>query len=184
MRTERLERVGTLAAAAGHHGPGDLALGPHLRLERNPALHPAASGRGAGDASQRRRAAVRLAAGDAEDHLSQPRSGGGRRRRAGGAVHAVEMGGDVVLPVRGRPAGDADRGDLPADQHLCRQPDGQAPALRLDRRLLPDPVQHDARAEFGRPQSAATSSGSTARRAGRSFGICACRRRCRISSAD
>ena len=99
-----------------------------------------------------RRPAVLLAAGDAADHLPQPAARGRRRRRAGGPVRPVEMGGDVVLPLRHRPAGDADRGDLPADQHLCRQPDGQAAAVRLDRRLLPDPVQHDARPEFRRPQ--------------------------------
>ncbi len=124
-----------------------------------------------------------LAAGDAAHHLPRPRARGRRRRRAGRPLRPVEMGGDVVLPLRRHPAGHADRRDLPADQHLCRQPDGEAPALRLDRRLLPDPLQHHARAELRRPQSASTFSSSTARPAGSSSGICACRPRCPISSA-
>ena len=45
-------------------------------------------------------AAVLVAAGDAADHLPQPAARGRRRRRAGGAVCPVEMGRDVVLPLR------------------------------------------------------------------------------------
>ena len=33
-----------MGVAAGDHDPGDLAVGPHLRLERYPAIHPAAPG--------------------------------------------------------------------------------------------------------------------------------------------
>ena len=55
VRAERLERHRQMAAAARHHGAGDLAVGPHLRLERDPAIHPAAPGRGAADALDDRR---------------------------------------------------------------------------------------------------------------------------------
>ena len=62
-RTDREHRQ--VGAADRHHGAGDLGLGPHLRLERNPEIHPAAAGGRAADALHRRAAAVRLAAGDA-----------------------------------------------------------------------------------------------------------------------
>ncbi len=82
-----------------------------------------------------------------------------------------------LLPVRRDPAGDADHRDRAADPDLRRQRPPGAPDLRLDRRLLPDPLEHDARPEQRRPQSASTCSSSTAPRAGRRCCICACRRR-------
>ena len=92
----------------------------------------------------------------------------------------VEMS---LFPVRHRLAGDADRGDLPADQYLCGQPDRQASAVFVDRRLLPDPLQHDAGAELGGPQSDRSVPAERRHRAGSSCGICGCPPRCRISSA-
>jgi NitT/TauT family transport system permease protein len=66
--------------------------------------------------------------------------------------HTVSAYRDEPVPVCDRSPGHTDRGDLPADQHLCRRPDHETLALRLDRRLLPDPVQYHARTQFGRPQ--------------------------------
>ena len=154
MRAERLENIGKWVLPIADHAAGDRAWDCICVWNEIPKYILPRPWRGAADALHRCAAAVRLAAGDAQDHLPRPAARGDRRRRAGGAVRAVEMGGDVVLPVRHRAAGDADRGDLSADQHLCRQPDGEAAAVRLDRRVLPDPVQHDARPELGRPQSA------------------------------
>ena len=184
MRAERLERIGNGCCRSLIMLLAIVAVGPHLRLERDPALHPAAARRGRCRRSYTDcAAAVRLAAGHAADHLPRPCAGGGRRRRAGGAVRPVELGGDVVLPVRGDPAGDADRRDRAADPHLCRQPDGEAAALRLDRRVLPDPVEHHAGPELASTAICSTCSSSTAPRAGSSSGISGCRRRCPISSA-
>jgi NitT/TauT family transport system permease protein len=57
----------------------------------------------------------------------------------------VEVGRALVLSLRGDPAGDADRGDRAADHHLGQRRQAVAADLRLDRRLLSDPVEHDGR---------------------------------------
>src|SRR3546814_5188497 len=98
--------------------------------------------------------ALAVAAGDAGDH--RPRPGGRHLRRAaaGGAVRAVEMDRAELLPVCGGAAGDAGNRDRAADPDLCRQRAPGAADLRLDRGILPDPVEHDARPELGGPQPA------------------------------
>ena len=55
--------------------------------------------------------------------------------------------------------------------------------LRLDRRVLPDPVQHHDRAEQRRSQPARSVPAVRRDAAGRRSGFCACPRRCRISWA-
>ena len=52
-RARRLERIGRWAMPLVVHGAGDLPLGPDLRLEQHPALHPAAPGPGRADADHR-----------------------------------------------------------------------------------------------------------------------------------
>ena len=89
---------------------------------------------------------------------SRSRGGaGGRgrgRRPAGGAVLAVALDRAVALSLRHHPAGDADRGDRAPDHRVGQQRRSVAADLRLDRGVLPHPVQHDPWPQLGRSQSA------------------------------
>ena len=86
-------------------------------------------------------------------HLRRAHRGGGSRRVVGGDLHAVEVAREIAASLRRHPAGHADRLHRAAHHHLDRRYQPVAPDLRLDRRLLPDPVEHDRRAQFRRPQS-------------------------------
>ena len=96
-------------------------------------------------------------------------------------VHDLEVDRAQLLPVRGDPAGDADHLDRAPDPDLCRQRLSGAPDLRLDRRVLPDPLQHDARPATAPTTTWSTCSSCMAPAAGRRSGTCACRRPCRTS---
>ncbi len=101
------------------------------------------------------------------DHRPRPARRRAHRRRALDHVHAVEMARAVALSLRHHPAGDADRGDRAADHHLGQQHACCAADLRLDRRLLPDPVQHHPRAATRPTTIWSTCSSSMAPAAGR-----------------
>jgi hypothetical protein len=60
------------------------------------------------------------------DHHPVTGAGRCRRCRTVSAVHPVSAYRDEPVPVRDRSPGHTDRGDLPADQHLCRRPDHEA----------------------------------------------------------
>ena len=115
-------------------------------------------------------------------HLDCGAHRGGRARRgAGGDVRRVEMDRALVLSLCRRAAGDADRGDRAADHHLGQRRQAVAADLRLDRRLLPDPVEHHGRPQFGRPQSGRSVPPLPRQRAGSRCAISSCPPRCPIS---
>ena len=89
-----------------------------------------------------------------QDHLRRAaarRLGGVAARRA---VRAVAPGRDGAVPVRDRAAGDPDRRDRAADPDLRRQHHRGAADVRVDRRVLPDPVEHRDRPARRRPEPA------------------------------
>ena len=119
----------------------------------------------------------------AAHHLRGADRRGGGRRRARDHLHAVEVAGEIAVPLCGDPAGDAGRLDRAADHHLGRRHQPVAADLRLDRGVLPDPVEHHPRAQFRRPQSGQPVPALPREPLADACAICACRRRCRISSA-
>ena len=132
--------------AARDRLPGAGGVGGDRRDLRHPALHPAGPEPGAPQPDRRLGHAVPLAPGDLADHPDGALRRHDRRRGARDPVHDLEVDRAQLLPVRRDPAGDADHLDRAPDPDLCRQRLSGAPDLRLDRRLLPDPLQHHARA--------------------------------------
>ena len=90
----------------------------------------------------------------AEDHVRRARAGLRRRRADRGAVRAFAADRDRAVPGRRGAAGHADRRDRAADPDLRREHDRRVAAVRLDRRVLPDPVEHRHRAARRRPEPA------------------------------
>src|SRR6185295_1783312 len=86
------------------------------------------------------------------DHAARLCRRGHWRDRAGAVVQSVEMAGILAVPLCGDPAGHTGDRNCAAIADLSAAADG-GDRLRLDRSFLPGPVQHHARAEFGRPQS-------------------------------
>ena len=76
-----------------------------------------------------------------------------RRRRARGAVEPLEGDRVLALSLCRRAAGDAGGGDLAAAADLSR-PGRRRARLRVDRGLLPRPVEHHPRPAIRRPQPA------------------------------
>ena len=117
-----------------------------------PAVHAAGTRSRRGDARVRLAAAMEFAAGHADDDLRGARTCPRRRRRIGGVVQSIAPDRELLLSLRGHPPGHAGRCDRAAPPRLPA-PICRGPRLRLDRRVLPDPCQHHARAQFRRPQS-------------------------------
>ena len=92
-----------------------------------------------------------VAYGDAEDHGHGARGGGRRRSAAGDPVRPKPVRRADILPLCGDPAGHAHRLHRAADLHLRAGPDRARSDLRVDRGVLPDPVEHYAGAEIDRP---------------------------------
>ena len=99
---------------------------------------------------------VRLAVDHLRDHGRGLPDRARGRGRAGDALRPVRARGDEPLPLCRDPPGDADRLDRAADPDLgrARPHRAGAPDPGDDRRVLPDPVEHDARPEERRPQFA------------------------------
>ncbi len=155
LRERRLEADRPLAAAAHHHGRGDRPLGPHLRVERHSALHPAAPVRGGGARSIPTPALLfgSLLVTLQITFLSLLLAvvGGVGLAVLFTQSKWVEMSFfpfAVILQVTPIVA------IFPLINIYVDSQTDQAAAVRLDRRLLPDPVQHHAGPELGRPQPA------------------------------
>ena len=114
--------------------------------------------------------------------LGGARRGGAVRRRDRAAVLALAAPGDQPVSVRRGPAGHADRRDRAADHHLGAGAVSGAAGLRLDRRVLPDRVEHHGRAQQRRPQPAGAVPAVRRLAGADAASICECRPRCPISS--
>ncbi len=137
------------------------------------ALHPAR----ARCASRRPRSTTgrccsRRSLGHAEDHLRRRwRLRCSAASRSPMLLGAVRMDRAGALSLCGDPAGDADHRHRAAASSSTPRPRSGAADLRLPRRLLPDPVQHDAGPEVRPTAICSTCSSSTAPAAGRRCSI-------------
>src|SRR6476646_1489167 len=109
---------------------------------------------GGADADRRLGAALRLAAGDAEDHLRRILHGGAGRHRCRVPLRGEPLGGGELFPVRRAAAGDPRRGDRAAHHHLGEEPDRGAGRLRDHRGAVPDHLEHHARPAQRQPGAA------------------------------
>ena len=179
------QRIAQMAAAARDPGAARLRLADLCASGRRPALHPAAPGAHLRRRSRRRlAAALPVAPRHAADHL--PRRSPSRWSAASALAilfaqsRWIEMSlfpFAVILQVTPIVA------ISPLILIYIDTDAAGAADLRLDRRLLPDPVQHDARPALDRPQPPQPVRALRRDAAGRRWSSAACRRRCPISSA-